>query len=155
MLILQLTVFTKIKVAGVSPESMALVAAMAGLIVGSQQSSLIAFSAGLLWDVYLTTPLGLSAISLAISAYAVGSIKEGLFPSTRVQMVFLVLLATAISTVLYAVLGELVGQNGLLGLELLKIAVLASVMNAVLSLPAKPLMSWSLKPIDTETTKIR
>lgn len=145
VLTVQLTIFTKIRVVGVAPELMALIAAMAGLIAGSRKGSLIAFFVGLLWDVYLTTPLGLSAISFAISAYAVGSIEEGLVSNTRVQTVILVMAATAISLIQYAVWGGLVGHNDLLSSELPKIIVVASVINAILAVPATPLMQWILK----------
>lgn len=151
-LTLQLTVFSKVRVAGVAPELLALVAAMSGLTVGSRHGSLIAFFAGLLWDVYLATPLGLSAASFALVAHAVGSVEEGLFASTRLQAAVLVMTATAAALTLYALSGELVGQDGLLGSGLAQTILLASAWNALLSTPAAPLVRWALtsRPADRD-----
>lgn len=142
-LILQLTVFVELRIFGVVPELLALVAIMAGLIAGSQQGSIIAFGAGLLWDVYLSTPLGLSAAAFALVAYVVGGIEAGLFYDSRIQMVVLVLLASAATVALYVLLGELLGQSGLVNPELVKVITLISVMNAGLSIVAAPLMRWA------------
>ena len=144
-LVLQLSVFVEVRVAGVAPELLALVAVMAGLVAGSQSGSLIAFCAGLLWDVYLATPLGLSAVSFALVAYAVGSIREGLLPKTRIQTAILAMVATAAAMTLYALLGELVGQGDLVNARLLRVLLVASVMNALLSVAAAPLMRWAVR----------
>ena len=143
-LILQLTVFAEVRVLGVAPELLALLSAMAGVIAGSQKGATIAFSAGLLWDVYLSTPLGLSAASFALVAYAVGNIEEGLFHDTGTQMVVLVFAATAAAVTLYALLGELFGQQGLAEAGLLRIALVAAALNALLSVAAAPLVRWAV-----------
>ena len=144
-LILQLTVFAHMRIVGVAPELLAMVSAMAGLMAGSQRGSLIAFCAGLIWDVHLSTPLGLSAVSFSLMAYAVGSIGDGLFYGTRIQMMALVLVGTAATVMIYAFLGELIGQDSLVNTGLLRVAVLASLMNAVLSIAAAPLMRWAVR----------
>ena len=144
-LVLQFTVFTRMRIVGVTPELLAMVSIMAGLMTGSQRGSLVAFCVGLLWDVHLSTPLGLSAISFLLVAYAVGSIGESLFHGTRIQMMALVLTATAVSITIYAFIGELVGQGNLMNTRLLQVVVLASLMNAVLSLAAAPLMRWAVR----------
>ena len=143
-LLLQLTVFVEVRVAGVAPELPALVAVLAGLLAGARRGSVIAFWAGLMWDVYLSTPLGLAAAAFAIVAYALGSVTEDLFHDTRIQTVALVLAGTAASVTVYAVLGEVVGQGGLVGDSLVRIVLISSALNALLSLAAAPAMRWAL-----------
>lgn len=143
-LLLQLTLFVDVRVFGVAPELPALVAVMAGLVAGSRRGSAIAFLVGLWWDVYLPTPLGLSAASFALVAYALGSVTEDLFHDSRIQMMMLVFTGTAATVTAYAVLGEVVGQRGLLDDGLLRIVLVSSVMNALISLAAAPAMRWAV-----------
>ena len=144
VLLLQLTVFVEVRVAGVAPELPALVAVLAGLLAGPHRGSLVAFAVGLTWDVYLTTPLGLAAVSFALVAYALGGITEDLFHDSRTQTVMLATTGTAACVTVYALLGEVLGQRGLLDDDLLKIVLVSSAMNALLSLAAAPAMRWAL-----------
>ena len=143
-LVIQLTVFVDVRIAGVTPELLALIAVIAGFFVGPERGPVIAFAAGLVWDIYLPTPLGLSAITFAAVAFAVGSLNEGLFHDTRAQLIGVVGLASAASVVGYALLGSIVGQPGLVGGDLIIIAVLVGVINAALAPLAAPLMAWAL-----------
>lgn len=143
-LLLQLTFFSEVRVAGVAPELPALVAILAGLFAGPRHGSMIAFWAGLVWDVYLSTPLGLAAAAFAVVAYALGGITEGLFHDTRIQTAALVFAGTAAMVTAYALLGEVVGQRGLVDDRLLRVVLVASAFNAVLSLMAAPAMRWAV-----------
>ena len=143
-LLLQLTLFVEVRVAGVAPELPALVAMLAGLLAGAHRGSLIAFVVGLAWDVYLSTPIGLAAASFALVAYAVGGVTEDLFHNTRIQTVAVVFLGTAASVTVYALLGGLLGQHGLIDDDLMGIVLLSSAMNAALALPTAPAVRWAL-----------
>lgn len=143
-LLLQLTFFSEVRVAGVAPELPALVAILAGLLAGPRQGSMIAFGAGLMWDVYLSTPLGLAAAAFAVVAYALGGITEDLFHDTRIQTMAMVFAGTAATVTAYALLGEVVGQRGLVDERLLRVVLIASGLNAGLSLVAAPAMRWAL-----------
>ena len=143
-LLLQLTFFSEVRVAGVAPELPALVAVLAGLFAGPRRGSMIAFCAGLMWDIYLSTPLGLAAAAFAIVAYGLGAITEDLFHDTRIQTAVLVLAGTAAAVAAYALLGEVVGQRGLVDDRLLRVVLVASAFNAVLSLVAAPVMRWAV-----------
>ena len=74
--VIQLTVFVDVRLGGVAPELLALLAVLTGFLAGPERGPTIAFAIGVLWDIYLPTPLGLSAITFAIVAFAVGSPLE-------------------------------------------------------------------------------
>ena len=143
-LLLQLTFFSQVRVAGVAPELPALVAILAGLFAGPRRGSVIAFCAGLMWDIYLSTPLGLAAASFVVVAYTLGGITEDLFHDTRLQTLLLVFVGTAAMLTVYALLGEVVGQRGLIDDRLLRVVLIASGWNALLSLAAAPAMRWAV-----------
>lgn len=143
-LLLQLTCFSQVRVAGVAPELPALVAVLASLFAGARRGSVIAFCAGLMWDIYLSTPLGLAAASFVIVAYTLGGITEDLFHDTRLQALLLVFVGTAAMVTVYAVLGEVVGQRGLIDDRLPRVVLIASGWNALLSLVAAPAVRWAV-----------
>jgi len=142
-LLLQLTFFSQVRVAGVAPELPALVAILAGLFAGPRRGSVIAFCAGLMWDIYLSTPLGLAAASFVIVAYTLGGITEDLFHDTRLQTMLLVFVGTAAMVTVYALLGEVIGQRGLDD-RLPRVVLIASGWNALLSLVAAPAVRWAV-----------
>lgn len=144
MLLLQLTLFSDVRIAGVAPELPALVAVMSGLLAGVERGSVVAFAIGLMWDLYLPTPLGLAAVSFALVAHALGAITEDLFHDTRTQMVALVFVGSAAAVTAHALLGEVLGQQGLLSESLPRIVLVSSALNALLSLLIAPVMRWAL-----------
>ena len=146
VLVVQLTVFVDVHLFGVAPELMALLAVLAGFLAGPERGPRVAFGLGLLWDIYLSTPLGLAAFTFAVVAYTVGSLEEGLFHDSRVQLVSLAGLGTAGAVIGYALLGEVVGQRGLVDVHMLKVAGVAGVFNALLAPLAAPIMAWALRP---------
>ncbi len=141
----QLSVFVDVRVAGVAPELLALVAVLAGFLAGPERGATIAFGAGLVWDIWLPTPLGLAAIAFATVAFAVGSVESGLFHDSRVQISALAFVGTFATVVFYALLGEVVGQRGLVDFELLRVAAIAATLNALIApFIARP-MAWALR----------
>lgn len=148
-IVIQLTVFVDVRIADVAPELLALVAVLAGFLAGPERGATVAFVAGLLWDVWLPTPLGLAAMSFATVAFAIGSIEAGLFNDSRGQVSALAFLGTFAAVIGYALLGEVVGQRGLVDLELLRVALIAGVLNALIApLMIRP-MRWALRSPNT------
>ena len=119
---LQLTVFVNVRIAGVAPELLAMVAILAGYFGGPLRGQAVAFGAGLLWDIYLPTHLGVSALIFAVAAYAIGSLEAGLFHDSRSQRAAVVAVATAAVVMAYALSNEILGVRGMLNVHLLKVA---------------------------------
>ncbi len=141
---LQLTVFVDVRILGVAPEMLALVAILAGYYGGPQRGPAVAFAAGLLWDVYLPTHLGVSSIIFAVAAYAIGSVEAGLFRDSRAQLAAVVVASTMAIVVSYALANEILGERGLIDTRMLKVAVVSGIFNGVLSFAAAPLVKWAM-----------
>lgn len=142
--VVQLAVFVDVRVFGVAPELLALVAVLAGMLAGPERGATVAFGAGLLWDVWLPTPLGVAAMSFAIVAFAVGSVEAGLFNDSRLQLSALAFLGTFAAVVGYALLGEVVGARGLVDVELLRVALIAGVLNGLIAPVMLRPMRWAM-----------
>ena len=61
-LLLQTTVLNRLRLFGVMPDFMLLVAGAGGITAGPTRGAALGFSSGMLIDLFLPTPLGLSAL---------------------------------------------------------------------------------------------
>lgn len=144
--VLQVTIFADVRIAGVAPELLVLFAVMIGYWAGPERGPTAAFVVGLLWDIYLSTPVGLAAIVFAVVAFAVGIGGAELFRDSRLQLAAIAFIGTLSAVVGYALLGEVMGQRGLVDLEMLRVAAIAGLINALLTPLIRPLLAWSLGP---------
>jgi rod shape-determining protein MreD len=149
-LLLHLTLLSRLHVAGVHPDAMLLVAIAAGLAGGPDRGATIGFAAGLLADLFLQSPFGLSALAYSLVGFAVGSLQTGILRSAWWIPVLTALAASIAGTVLYALIGAMVGQGQIVTPRLPVIAVIVGGMNAALAPAAMRLVTWALQPSVTD-----
>lgn len=143
VVIIQVGVLQQIVIAGAHPDAFLLVAIAAGLVAGPQYGAVVGFVAGLVADLFVITPYGLSALCYVLVAFAVG--YTSLLPGGRAPSVFGVVstfVASFGGTLLYLGLAILVGQPHLARNQVLDVVFVVSVANAVLALPAIFVMRW-------------
>jgi rod shape-determining protein MreD len=146
VVILQETVAAGITIDGVHPDFVLLLCAVTGMVGGAEQGAVIGFVGGLAADLFLATPLGLSALSYAIIGYAVGTVQEGIIHPAWWLAPVTAAVASAGGVALYALAGAVVGQSDMLHYGLARIVVVVAVINAVLALPMLPAVRWALTP---------
>ncbi|MCQ3805994.1 MAG: rod shape-determining protein MreD [Acidimicrobiaceae bacterium] len=144
--VVQVTVFADVRVSGVAPELLVLLAVMFGYWFGPRRGPTAAFAAGLFWDVYLPTPLGLSAIVFVVVSFAAAAGGAELFRDSKLQLATIAGFGTFAAVVGYALLGEVMGQRGLVDLEMLRVALIAGAINALAAPLTRPLLAWSIGP---------
>ena len=144
--VVQVTVFADVRISGVAPELLVLLAVMLGYWFGPERGPTAAFVIGLLWDIYLPTPMGLSAIVFAMVAFAVGTGGAELFRDSKLQLAAIAGLGTLGAVAGYALLGEVMGQRGLVDLEMLRVAMIAGLINSLVAPFTKPLVMWAIGP---------
>ena len=76
-LVLELTVLDRLRVFGAGPDIMLLLAVVAGIVGGPRVGALFGFAAGIILDLFLQTPMGLSALVFCLVGYGVGNIQGG------------------------------------------------------------------------------
>jgi rod shape-determining protein MreD len=141
--LLQVGVVADIGLFGVHPELMLLLAICAGIAAGPVRGAGVGFAAGLLSDLMLQGPLGVSALAFAVVGFAVGSAEEAVLRSSRVITVAMTALASVVGLLLFAALSQLLGQRTLADPRLWLIVGIVSVFNAVLCVPAVALCRWA------------
>lgn len=145
VLLFHLTLLADVRIAGVRPDAPLLVAIIAGLIGGPERGAIVGFFAGLLADLFLPSPFGLSALVYSLVGFAIGSLQTGILRSAWWIPVVTAFAASAAGIVLYAVLGAMVGETEMVGTRLPLIALLVGFMNALLAPPATRLMGWAAR----------
>ncbi len=148
--IVQETLVLDLRVGGVHPDIMILLPVVAGIVGGPARGATMGFGAGLVADLFLPTPFGLSALVGSIVGFGVGAMTLALNRSALWLAPLVALGASAAYEGLYAVLGSVLGQPQMLHVDLLRIIVVVSVTNAVLAIPALRLVTWALPAASIE-----
>jgi rod shape-determining protein MreD len=138
-LVVETTLGPDLRLFGVSPDVMLLLAICAGLTGGAEAGAVVGFAAGLLADVSLTTtPLGLCALSWCLVGWGVGTLRASVLPQSRSVLPAIAFTATLGGVLIFLLIGDLVGQSQLTELGrsyLVRVAVIESLWSALLALP--------------------
>ena len=147
-IIVQTSFGADLRVDGVAPDFMLLLAICAGYVGGLDQGAVVGFAAGLLSDLFLqNTPFGLSALAGCLAGFAAGWARTN-FLRLRLWLAPAIAAAgTALGVVLFVVIGYLVGQAQLVAPGkkwLVLVVVIEATYAALFALPAAGLMYWAL-----------
>ncbi len=149
-LTVQQTLVLELRIGGVHPDIMLLLPIAAGIVGGPVRGASMGFVAGLVSDLFLPTPFGLSALVGCLLGFGIGVATLALDRTASWLPPVAALAGSALYEVVYPVLGSVLGQPQMLHVGLARIVVLVSVTNAVLALPAMRLVSWALPGASTE-----
>jgi rod shape-determining protein MreD len=141
--LLHIGVVIDLRVLGVHPDLMLLLAICGGLVGGAARGAQVGFFAGILADLVLRGSLGVSALTLALVGFAVGSVIGTLLRTSRAMSVGITVVASAAGVMLYAAIGQLIGQGTLSDPRWWVIVSMVSVFNALLCLPVLALGRWA------------
>ena len=148
--LVQQTLVLDLRIGGIHPDIMVLLPVLAGLVGGPATGASMGFGAGLVSDLFLPTPFGLSALVGTLVGFAVGAATVTLNRTASWLPPTMALLGSAIYELTYASIGSLLGQPQMLHVDLLRIVIMVSAVNMVLALPARGIVSWSLPEASTE-----
>jgi rod shape-determining protein MreD len=144
VLVLQTVVAAHLRVRGVAPDLMLLVAVAAAVTEGPEEAAVVGFVVGLATDLlFLETPLGLSALVFSIVAFAAATIQGSVLRTSWWMPFLTVLLASAAGEALFAMVGSIVGLH-LVTVRLVRITVVVAAVNVVLTPLATRFVRWSL-----------
>jgi rod shape-determining protein MreD len=142
-LLLQTTLLAQVRIFSVMPDFMLLVAVAAGITAGATRGAALGFTSGMLIDLFLPTPLGLSALVFTLVGYWVGVANTGVLRSAWYIPVLTAGGASVAGVTLYALIGSVLGERMING-HLITIALVAGLSNAVLAPVAVKFVDWSL-----------
>ena len=144
VVVLQTTLFSAgLRVFGVMPDLGLVLTVAVAYLLGADRGAAFGFLTGLAVDLFLSTPLGLSALSFALVGYGIGAVKTGIVQPSRWVMPLMGALGGLAGGVLFVGVGALAGRDQLLALSSVRIVLLASVYDALLACVVFPVARWA------------
>jgi rod shape-determining protein MreD len=145
-LLLQTTLVARLPLFHERGDIVLLVVIAAAIVGGPELGAIIGFVFGLSFDLVLQTPFGLSALAYCITGYAVGVLQSSVLRTSWWIPVLSAIAGSAIGVLCFALLGDLLGQDGLVSGRLPAIIAAVAIVNAVLVLPAIRVVRWANAP---------
>lgn len=141
--VVQFGVLGDVRPFGVHADLMLVLAACAGLAAGPTRGAIVGFAGGILADLVLPGTLGVTALAFAVVGFGVGVFQDSVISTTRAMSVLVTGVASAVGTLLYALLAELLGYRSMSDPRLWQIVGMVAVLNAALCLPALAVSRWA------------
>jgi rod shape-determining protein MreD len=142
-LVFQVAVAPWIPIFGVQLDLLLLCGVAAGLAGGPERGARVGFLAGLLWDLVVAGPFGLSALCYCLAGYFVGSAQRSVVGPTWWAPIPGATLASGAAVGMYAAVGVALGHQQWLEPRTAKVAAVVAVTNGVLALPAIRVFRWT------------
>jgi rod shape-determining protein MreD len=142
-LLLQVAVVPWLTISGAQADLLLVATLAAGLSGGPERGARVGFVAGLLWDLVVVGPFGLSALTYCLAGYFVGTAQRSVVGPTWWAPIPSAALAGAASVFFYAAVGVVLGYHEWLDGQTAVVAGVVAVMAAVLVLPAIRILAWT------------
>jgi rod shape-determining protein MreD len=144
VLVIQHTILDAVRVGGAHPDLMLLLPVAAGYAAGPDRGAVFGFIAGLVADLFLPTPFGLSALVGCLLGYGTGLATRGLVRSSWWLPPVVAAAATAAGMGAYAILGAVLGDPGMLKTYLAPALVVGTPSAALLAVPVVRFVAWAV-----------
>jgi rod shape-determining protein MreD len=146
--VVQISILTNLRIAGMHPEIIWLFPLCAGLIGGAELGSIAGFGAGLALDCLQPTPFGLTALVATLIGYFAGLLAErsGFTGDGSAWWVTpgLGVLASVSGTLAYGLLGFVFGEDQFTGINYLVLVPVVAVAAGLLAIPVWFVVNWAL-----------
>jgi rod shape-determining protein MreD len=143
LVVIQTTVFPHLRVFGAIPD-LTLVATVAiAYEEGPQTGALFGFISGLVLDLFLASPLGLSALANACTGYGVGVFQGGMVRESRVLPMALGGIGGLFGGTIFVIVGGIVGQSGYFSLTSVRVIIVAAIYDAIVAPAIFPFTRWA------------
>jgi len=143
LVVMQVTVFPHLRFFGVVPDLGLVFAIAVAYYHGPEAGALVGFACGLLYDLFLETPLAMAALAYALTAYAVGLLQAGLLRAPRGISVLLGGVGGLAGGLVFIAIGGLAGVSGMWTAHALEVVALSAVYDALLA----PAVFWLVRQL--------
>jgi len=132
-LLLQSVVFARFQLAGAKPELVYLLTIVLAFLEGPSSGAVAGFAGGMAQDFLLNQPKGITALTLTLVGYTVGTLRQYVSSPSPLLPVLLVGGATAVGVLFNGIVSFLLGQFDFGLGYLLHVSVLSGIYNALLT----------------------
>jgi rod shape-determining protein MreD len=155
--VVQVTVLPHLRLLGVVADLGVVLAAAVAFHDGPESAALAGFAAGLGFDLFVETPVGMAALSYALTGYLVGVVQGSLLRAPRWIPPVLGATAGLVGGGLFVLVAALSGTDEVLGPDTTRVVAVGALYDALLAPLVFPLVrraltsrrdrlpSWSLR----------
>lgn len=147
LLEIQLHLVNGIVIAGRHPLIMLLIPIAAAIEGDGTRAAIAGFIGGLVLDLYLESPLGLSALVFAIVGYGVASFERGVIRADRWLQPAVAGVASAAGVFGIGIASAIFGHPEYFRLTLIGSILVVGVFNVLFAVPVVRLVRWALGPV--------
>ena len=151
--ILQISLFSDLRIAGAMGDLALVVVVAAGITGGPDRGATYGFAAGLLYDLMVSSPFGLTALTYALVGYLVGLAATALQRTGGWWAVGMAAAAGVAQAVLFTAFGNLVGVGYPFG-DVPAVALALALVNAVLVIPVERALWWVHGPREPDRLEV-
>jgi rod shape-determining protein MreD len=152
-LVAQIAFVADLRIVGAVGDLMLVVTVAAALTGGPDRGATYGFFAGLIFDLVLDSPFGLSALTYAVIGYGVGLVCSGLFRPTGAWPLAVAAVASLVATAFYTGVGHLIDAPYPWA-DVPAITVAVALWNAALVLPAMAVLRWVHGPSQPDRVEV-
>jgi rod shape-determining protein MreD len=131
--VVQVSVFPHARLFGVVPDLGLMLAVAVAFRLGPEAGALVGFAAGLGFDLFLASPVGMSALAYALTAYLVGVLQTGLLRAPAWVPPLLGFVTGLAGGTMFAAIGLLAGVDAVSTWSVFPVIALAAVYDALLA----------------------
>ncbi len=131
--IIQVAIFPHLRLAGRVPDLGLVLAVAVAFDHGPEAGAIVGFLAGVGFDLFLATPLGLSGLAYALTAYAVGVLQGGVLRTPRWFTPVIGAVSGLAAGLLFVGVGVLAGVDGVHGNRAYATVAIAAGYDALLA----------------------
>ena len=136
VLTVQVALFSHFRVLGVMPDALLLLTILLALQGGPETGALVGLFAGIGFDLFVDTPLGLSALVYGLTGYFVGFARDRVMPNREGVSLTFVAAASIAGTFVFSIGAYLFDATPLLGpFRIVRIALVVGGWNVLLARP--------------------
>lgn len=143
LVVLQTTVFPHLRVFGAIPDLLLVATVAVAFEEGPQTGAIFGFVSGLVLDLFLASPLGLSALANSVTGYSVGVFQSGFVRESRTMPMVLGGIGGLIGGTIFVVVGGIVGEPGYFSLTSVRVILVAALYDAVVAPLIFPFVRWA------------
>jgi rod shape-determining protein MreD len=142
--VLQYSVLSTIRVGGVAPDLLLVMAIAAGVVAGDERGAVTGFASGVAMDLIMPgRPFGLSVLTFTLVGFLVGRYQHAASNRSTPAVVLTAGLATVLAVGGYVSLARVLGGVDLLDGRFLIVAVVSAMWSMALVLPVSAVIRWA------------
>jgi rod shape-determining protein MreD len=140
VLLLQTTVFSDITLLKAKPELVYLVTIVFAMLEGPNTGAVVGFFGGMVQDFLSVAPKGITALTLTLLGYVVGLLRQYIVSASPALPTLLVAVGTFSGVMFHGLVSFLLGQLNEPFVDLVTVAGLSALYNAILTPLLFPLL---------------